>query len=335
MPETPIEQIEDLRPFVQRLHALGYTQTDELLGVHDASAADLAKYLEADPAALKALLDRLPRDPTDPAFGGGAPPPRMLGVRLDRIPRSPIVFSVGPPTAAPLPPTVNLIPQMRPVRDQANRGTCVAHAATAAAEHFYYKAGRNLDLSRQFLYWDCKQHDGDPNAEGTWLAIALPCLQREGCCLETTWPYNPTPIPGDEAQGPPPLAALPEALTLRIASFTKIAPTSVHDIKSNLAARRCVAFSIPVFNSWYKNNDVTRTGNIGNPIPGETEVGGHAMCMVGYEDIPNAPQLGGGRFYIRNSWDGQWATQSLLGVGYGTIPYSYIDRFGSEAYSIG
>lgn len=82
-------------------------------------------------------------------------------------------------------------------------------------------------------------------------------------------------------------------------------------------------------------DEVTRTGEILNPIPGEQEVGGHAMCFVGYEDIPGEPDLGGGKFYLRNSWDSYWATHPVLATpGYGTIPYSYIARFGAEAYSI-
>jgi len=57
---------------------------------------------------------------------------------------------------------------------------------------------------------------------------------------------------------------------------------------------------------------------------------------VGYEDIPTEPDLGGGKFYLQNSWDGEWATEPVLGtVGFGTIPYSYIAQYGEEAYSIG
>jgi C1A family cysteine protease len=100
-----------------------------------------------------------------------------------------------------------------------------------------------------------------------------------------------------------------------------------------LASGRCVAFSIPVFNSWYNHNPtVESTGDITNPLPGEGVVGGHAMAMIGYQDSPD-PGLGGGRFLIRNSWP-NWGTTSAHGVGYGTIPYSYIDRFGREAYAL-
>jgi C1A family cysteine protease len=92
-------------------------------------------------------------------------------------------------------PDVNLEPEMPPVRDQAYRGTCVAHAAVADFEHYLISNGDaerdTIDLSEQFLYWNCKQHDGEPSEEGTMLSVAMPLLVTDGCCLETTWPYNP------------------------------------------------------------------------------------------------------------------------------------------------
>jgi C1A family cysteine protease len=238
--------------------------------------------------------------------------------------------------AQALPPMVNLIAEMQPVRDQGGRGTCVAHASTAVAEHYWRSQQKTVDLSRQFLYWACKQNDGHPQDEGTWVGVAMPQLQNTGCCLETTWPYVMTTVAGNESQNPPPTDAMAEAPQFLIPKFNQLAPTSIQDIKGELAAGRCVAFSIPVFNSWYLNDEVTRTGEIVNPIPDENDVGGHAMCFVGYEDLPGQTALAGGKFYLRNSWDGNWATDSILGTpGYGTIPYSYIGRLGIEAYSIG
>jgi C1A family cysteine protease len=229
---------------------------------------------------------------------------------------------------------VNLIPQMPTVRNQESRGTCVAHAALASYEHYLYVQGAYQDLSEQFLYWNCKRNDGIPNLEGTWLAIAIPLLQREGCCLETTWSYIPLPVPGNEGQGPPPGGAQLEALTFRVPGYKQLSPTFVDDIKNELAAGRCVPFSVPVFNSWLRSQWVAYSGDITMPVPNEVRVGGHAMCFVGYVDRPN-PGLGGGRFILRNSWGTtNWGINSSYGAGYGTIPYAYIARMGAEAYSI-
>lgn len=124
-----------------------------------------------------------------------------------------------------------------------------------------------------------------------------------------------------------------EALSFRAPGYTRLSPTFVNDIKNELAAGRCVAFSVPVFNSWLRSPWVAHTGDITIPVPGEVRVGGHAMCLVGYSDMPN-PGLGGGQFILRNSWGNTWGISSPPGVGYGTIPYAYVARMGAEAYSI-
>jgi hypothetical protein len=186
------------------------------------------------------------------------------------------------------------------------------------------------DLSEQFLYFECKQDDGIPTTEGTFIRVAFDQLDRNGCCPETDWPYNPAIIPNNEGEGPPPTVAELDAPTFRIPSSNPIFANSVDDIKRVLSAGRCVAFSIPVYNSWYKNQVVLDTGDITNPVPGEVATGGHAMCMVGYTNLSDRPELGGGRFIVRNSWG-----EGFGQAGYFTIPYSYITRHAMEAFSIG
>jgi len=116
---------------------------------------------------------------------------------------------------------------------------------------------------------------------------------------------------------------------------TALPPTSVNDYKAALSGGHWVPFSIPVFNSWYLNSQVRLTGDISNPLPGEVRAGGHAMAIVGCLDLPDRPDLGGGRFILRNSWGSTWGQTCRYGAGYGTIPYIYIQRFGMEAYTLG
>ena len=335
MPTTLIDDVPELREFSVALKSLGYRNTDQLVAAYQVAGDLLATYLKVDGGRLRGLVDSIPQRPR--SRGIELRPPRVfsLGVRLASIPRSRRALTMSPVSAVPLPPQMNMIPQMPPVRDQGARGTCVAHACVAVLEQYLGLQNKYQDMSEQFLYWNCKQADGEPNDEGTWIGVAVPLLQRDGCCLESTWGYNPTPVAGNEGQGPPPANAAAEAMGFRVMTTHQLTATSIIDIKAELAGKRCVAFSIPVYDSWYRNDEVQRTGEIVNPIPNEPEVGGHAMCFVGYEDIPDQPDLGGGKFYLRNSWNGDWATEPVLGTkGYGTIPYSYIARFATEAYSI-
>jgi C1A family cysteine protease len=308
---------------------------EQFLGVAQAAGPELAAYLGISVGKLSEAVNN------SVAFGNAIPKSALdiihratyaLGVAIDHVSApnlAPSVTYPAPPSAS----AANLTPHLPPIqKNQGPRGTCVAYAALAAYEHYLNLQGAYQDLSEQFLYWNCKRHDDFPN-EGTWLAIAMPLLHREGVCLEATWPYADHVIPGNEGHHPPPGGAQLEALTFRIPGYKQLSPTCVDDLKNELAHDRCVAFSVPVFNSWLRSGFVANGGDITMPVPGEMRVGGHAMCLVGYVDSPN-PGLGGGRFILRNSWGTDWGINSRYGPGYGTIPYAYIARMGAEAYSI-
>ena len=326
IPQIPAEQSEALK-------ALGYESLEQFVYAAQVSAPELASYLGV--SSIDALLSRIPMTATaisDSTMAIISTATYSLGVDLENIPR----LSTAPSVAleAPTAGRVNHIPALPPIRHQGQRGTCVAHAALAVHEHYLMSHGAYQDLAEQFLYWNCKINDRIPQTEGTYLGVAFPLLQRDGCCVEAVWPYNPGPVTGNEGQGPPPGGAQLAALTYRLPGCKVLSPTSVTDLKSELARERCVAFSIPVFNSWYRNAWVAATGDILMPVPGEVRAGGHAMCLVGYQDMPQNPELGGGRFIVRNSWGATWGIESPFGAGYGTIPYAYLSRFGTEAYTI-
>jgi hypothetical protein len=134
----------------------------------------------------------------------------------------------------------------------------------------------------------------------------------------------------DEGQGPPPenvSAGDPAFRTLRTLPLNR---TDIHGIKTCLYEGRSVAFSAPVYHSWYKSNASLTWGKITLPLPGESYDGGHAMTLVGYQDDEFAP--GGGYFLVRNSWQ-PWAWQGVWRSGYGYIPYAYITGYASAVFS--
>jgi hypothetical protein len=243
------------------------------------------------------------------------------------------------PAAAPPPfggtPDVNLISEMPPIRNQQNRGTCVAFASVACLEHCLLAQHPALDLSEQFLYWASKQHDGDSNVVGTYVSVAIPLLAADGCCEEIVWPYNGNQVPGNESQGPPPANAQQAAGKYKAPRYNELTATDIAAIKQELALNRCVAVNVAYFAESWESTDTRSTGNITLPVPGGQTDDGHAVCLVGYEDLPGNPELGGGRFILRNSWNGIWGVNCSYGTGYGTIPYAYLVTYGAEAYSIG
>src|ERR1700733_10888247 len=208
MPTTKLEDVPPLSRPQHALKALGYRSVESFVAAARVANRELSEYLGED---VNTVIAQLPEGLRTPALRFALPPRFALGVDLARIPRprAAFRFALRPPGVAPS-PQVNWIAQMPPVRDQGQRGTCVAFAALATVEHYQGLQNAYQDMSEQFLYWDCKQNDGKPNDYGTFLAVAMPLLQRDGCCLELTWPYNPNVIPGDEGQGPPPPGAQAE-----------------------------------------------------------------------------------------------------------------------------
>jgi len=267
-----------------------------------------------------------------------APPP--TDAALDEA-----VERVGPPAAAPsagpaatTAPAARLSlidPQMPAIRDQGNRGTCVAFATVAVLEYVTGCAhGTLADLSEQCLYWNIKRTD-NYSRDGTWLQFAFPLAQRDGVCLETSWPYEGDVRPNDLTHGgpPDPQACSAEAVGYRFSRSIRLNQYQQPDvIKAELRQGRPVAVAIPVFKTWYDSPTVREFGNIVLPLKSDRfAVGGHAIVLVGFEDDPGSP--GGGYFIVRNSWGDRWGTESPYTPGYGTLPYGYIAKYNADAWT--
>ena len=333
-PATSIEELRLPDEAIRTLRALGIDTAEQFLGAAQVANMELRPLLGdvfetalASAAGLaqmpgETLSDELAALPC--ALGAETELPAAVGETVPQLSLDREVGVCGPPLIVP---TV-------PVRDQGSRGTCVAFAVTGALEYLLHCNGSTQDMSAQFSYWNCKHNDGAPTRPGTWISVASRLVQRNGVCPEIVWPYNPAPIPGNEPHDPVAAGAQRHALPYRIVA-RPIPATSVVDYKLALAGGKWAPFSVPVYNSWYLNPQVRLTGDLINPIPGETRVGGHAMCVVGCIDLPNRPELGGGRFILRNSWGTGWGRASPYGPGYGTIPYIYVQRFGMEACCLG
>jgi hypothetical protein len=325
---TPLTSIQGFPETVAaRLAELWITTAEEMNGIdrEENGRQGLADYLGISQDEVAALIGLLPvsfPSPEPIEFHGMGALDESEGAEPDA---EPVSF-------APLPGSVDLHDRMPPVRNQRNRGTCVAHASVAVREFLLGPPPQSTsgDLSEQFLYWDCKRKDGMPAEEGTWIRVAMACLQEDGVCPEEIWPYNPNPVPGNEGQDPPPAGAAERAAGQRIASGTQLQPRWVTQLKQTLADSKPIAFAVPVYAYWM-SDPVRGTGDIRMPLSSDRKLGGHAMCLVGYEDDKAIP--GGGAFLVRNSWGTDWAQNSAVAPGYARLPYDYLAKFGSSAYA--
>ena len=229
-------------------------------------------------------------------------------------------------------PTVSLVDRFPAIRNQKDRGTCVAFSSIAFLEfHLAESSGTTPSRhSEQFVYWACKHEDGIPTADGTYVSTARAVLKTYGACLNRTWKYNPLPLPNNEGQGPPPAGAEAEASLSLWTKAKKVAASNVNRLREQLDAKRPVVLSVMTFPSW-DFATTADTGDITMPFPGEASDGGHAICLVGYLVDASAP--GGGRLIFRNSWGTTWAKKSRAAVGYGTLPFEYVKKYALEAFA--
>lgn len=312
-----------------QLADLWITTAEELIGAanQEGGLSGLVSLLKLPEDQVIRLVEQAQAAlPPGVAFAVGEVKSYGLGALDEREPGGEAEW---PAAFAPLPTSVDYHNLLGPVRNQGQRGTCVAFACTAVREHLVRPDSEDANLSEQYLYWDCKKHDLIPG-EGTYVRIAMDRLESDGIPQETIWPYNPQPVAGNESQDPPPADAKEKAADYRITSAKKIPPTNIEALRQVMSEGCTIAFTVPVYTYWF-TEPAHSTGDIRLPLPVDNLEGGHAMCMVGYEVDPDVP--GGGYFIVRNSWGSGWAAQNSIASGHARIPFGYISQYANSAYS--
>jgi len=211
-----------------------------------------------------------------------------------------------------LPNKIDWTPQMSPVRDQGQEGTCVGFAATTGMKEYQEKADyqKLIILSPRFLYSECKKIDGmPPQEEGTTIRAAMSVLNSKGVCQEKFWPYQPL------KKNKPLSGASSNAKKFRILTYARI--LNLDELCMSLATKGPAVLGIKVFPGIFK----TKSGILPLPKKGEYSVGGHAICAVGYD---NKKQL----VKFKNSWSAKWGDR-----GYGYIPFEYVRKYLMDAWS--
>lgn len=198
-----------------------------------------------------------------------------------------------------------------PVRDQGQRGTCVAFAVTAAHE-VARTAGAAVteDLSEEALFWGCKLIDGNWNS-GTRFASAAAALGATGQPLEATWPYEPRRLAGTRYD---PLGAPTDDWHT---SGMGQAALDLASIRVELDAGRPVVLGLTVFDTLFLP---AAAGRIAAPPAGSPARGRHAVLAIGHD--PDA-------LLIRNSWGRSWGLD-----GYGWLSNGYAELHVHEAWVI-
>ncbi len=130
-----------------------------------------------------------------------------------------------------------------------------------------------------------------------------------GICLESRWVYNE-----NKFAIKPPNLCYSEALKNKVKNIDN----TLINMKSSLANNLPFVVGILIFES----DTVATTGIVPMPHDKDPILGGHAVLVVGYDDIKQV-------WIIRNSWG------NILGDE-GYLPYDYLinDNYASDLWTI-
>lgn len=230
------------------------------------------------------------------------------------------------------------------VKDQSERGTCVAFSVNGALDILLERQGYESDLSEQNTYYEGKK------LTNTWNDAGLPSESTIQLFVdantkfveEAYWPYN-----SDEFYCQDYLADYPNATCStteaqaggedykqqdpQAAASSGIALTTAHQLYASLGRiKQALHQGFPVMLSLNANQDfmlATATdGVVGWNLKVDecgASVCGHAVVAIGYQD--NDAVDGGGYLIIKNSWSEQWGDNGLAYLTYEWVENSLLD----------
>jgi C1A family cysteine protease len=215
--------------------------------------------------------------------------PKKYSFNLQKSPHDPrdIMLEAVYPDAVTLPAIWDMTPNMRPVRDQGQYGTCAAQTAAAMKEWEEFQDVQFKDyMSPQFIY---NLRDG--GGEGMNPRNVMEILFKIGIVPENDYPYTTTKPITDELKA--------AAAKYKIEGYAQI--NTLDSLKKALFANGPCFFAFPVYDpesmEFWKPTSV-----------GQQALGGHAVCCAGYLQD---------KFIIRNSWGVSWGEG-----GYTYFPFS-------------
>jgi C1A family cysteine protease len=215
-----------------------------------------------------------------------------------------------------LPLSVSLRSEMPAVFDQSTLGACVAHS-TCAMFQFAHGATKTIEqnYSRLSLYYQARLMEGTQNSDsGCINRDAISVCAQKGVGLEIDFPYDVT-----KYMIAPPQKELEEGLENKAIEYSRLVSRS--DFRNCLAQGHPFIVGITIFGS-FESNEVAKTGIVPMPQYGEQMLGGHSVCVVGYDN--NYKSMG--EYYeVRNSWGPNWGDQ-----GYFWLPAAYLEPTGNN-----
>lgn len=227
-------------------------------------------------------------------------------------------------TKNPLPESVSLLKFAPDRKNQGQQGSCVAWSSVYAARTIVEAAstnqsGNSTAYSPAFVY----NQIGLDGCQGAYIQNAMEFMSKKGVV-----PFNDFPYTDQDCSRQPNDVLENKASQNLMHGFTRLTDgestegINVRAVKEHLAKDAPVVIGMMVGGSFMQ-------GMMGKEMWAPTDedrtqmgFGGHAMCVIGYDDRKQA-------FQIMNSWGPEWGVN-----GIGWVRYADFKEFVREAYGI-
>lgn len=230
----------------------------------------------------------------------------------------------------PLPERVTLEQYCPPRLNQGQQGSCVAWASAYAARTIVQAKATGADpkstaFSPAYMYNQIKIANSD--CQGSYIYRAMEQMSKSGAL-----PFSKFAYTDENCSKQPSEQDVQQAMPFRIKGFQRLTLGADEQRTDMLAMKQHLAQGSPIVigmmvggtfmqdmagqEAWYPTEgDYQQRG-----------FGGHAMCVVGFDDFKFGDT---GGFLIMNSWGPEWGKNGMAWV-----PYPVFDHFGKEAYAV-
>jgi C1A family cysteine protease len=173
-----------------------------------------------------------------------------------------------------------------------------------------------IQVSRLFEYYATRKIEGTLSEDsGATIRDTIKAGAKYGVADESAWPYDIKQFAKN-----PPTTVWTAAAGHLITSYHSIADGDITTMKAALVSGYLVGYGFQVYD-YFLTQEMSTKGFLPLPKSTETLQGGHAQCLVGYDDNKVNPfdATDKGAFLVRNSWGTSWGLE-----GYYYVSYKYI-----------
>ena len=227
-------------------------------------------------------------------------------------------------TKNPLPESVSLLQFAPDRKNQGQQGSCVAWSSVYAARTIVEAAstgqsGNNSAYSPAFVYNNIALE----SCQGSYIQKAMEFMANKGVL-----PFNSFPYDDQDCSRQASSSLMNEAAGNRMHGFTRLTETddvngiNVRAVKEHLAKDAPVVIGMMVGGTFMQDMMGKDTWAPTDEDRSQMGFGGHALCVIGYDDRRQA-------FQIMNSWGPEWGNNGIAWVRYADFK-----EFVREAYGI-